>query len=90
MSAAAETDESNKVAMLKSAWKLRDGVWDGGAYSLYLEAKSEVAEALETLISCLCYQGRPWKPRKSELFSEPPSENNSGEVGLNAMWAKER
>lgn len=37
MSAAGDSDNSNNVTMSKRAWKLGD-------YSLYLEAKSEVAE----------------------------------------------
>lgn len=45
-----ECDESDKDAMLKRV---------GGGCRLYLEAKSEVAEAPETLISCFCFQGRP-------------------------------
>lgn len=47
-----ESDESDKDAMFKSF-----GGW--GGCRLYLEAKSEVAEAPETLISCFCFQGHP-------------------------------
>lgn len=75
-----ESDESDKDAMLKSV---------GGGCRLYLEAKSEVAEAPETHL-LLLFSRTPLKILKSKLFSEAPSENNSGEVGLDATWAKER
>lgn len=38
----------------------------------------------------LLYSRTPLKTMKSRLFSQPPSENTSAEVGFDATWAKDR